>query len=103
MDRLKENAHLDGSTFQQALEFRIGTFMNDFMRPYKEEFDWNNFFQFVVYFSLAPMVAVIYSITNIYKYIIHSRCKYTSRYQSKYNILGIKSFFCYLYRMMFLQ
>lgn len=90
---MKDKDHLDGSTFQQAFEFRIGTFINDFMKPFKEEFDWNNFFQFVVYFSLAPMVAVIYSIANYVIYKIHSCCKYTTRCQSKYNNMGMISKF----------
>lgn len=53
---------LDGHSFIQSLSFKDNSFMEDFMKPFKNEFPWNDFFQFVVYFALAPMIAIAYGI-----------------------------------------
>lgn len=58
---------LDGITFIKKIKCTEFTFLEDFVRPYAYDFRWNEFFQFVLFFSLAPMPAVAYGIFyNIY-------------------------------------
>lgn len=70
LDRLKDKDILDGSTFIQALEFRVGKFVSEFLKPFKDKFTWDCFFQFVVFISLSPMVAVIYGISYTFFNVI---------------------------------
>lgn len=48
--------------FVHGYSFGIFLFLKDLLKPYIIEFNWNDFFQFAVYFSLAPMPAVVYGI-----------------------------------------
>lgn len=48
--------------FVHGYSYGIFLFLKDLLKPYIIEFSWNDFFQFAVYFSLAPMPAVVYGI-----------------------------------------
>lgn len=57
-----ENNCLDGFSFLQTLKFGEYDFLTDLMLPFSKKFLWNDFFQFVLIYSLAPMPAIVYGI-----------------------------------------
>lgn len=63
--RMHGKTCLDSHSFIQAISFAENSFLEDFMKPFRNEFKWNDFFQFVIYFSLAPMPAIAYAAVNI--------------------------------------
>lgn len=60
--RLSNDGILKSKTLVELLYIGDCQFIEDLLKPYNNEFEWNDFFQFVLYFSLAPMPAIAYGI-----------------------------------------
>lgn len=56
------SGNLDIKIFLRRLDFYDCILITELTKPFDKQFLWNDFFQFVVFFSLAPMPAIGYGI-----------------------------------------
>lgn len=95
--RSQPDGVMKSSYFLKRLRCGDLLFLDHLMKPFKNEFRWNDFFQFVLFFSLAPMPAIAYGIKI--KLIITSNCEYIKRYQQKHNYISIIYTLHIIYRL----
>lgn len=79
--RSNNDGILKSKTFVDLLYIGDCQFVEDLLKPYNKEFEWNDFFQFVLYFSLAPMPAMAYGIYSYINKYNFSSCEYIKRYK----------------------
>lgn len=48
--------------FKKVLGLDSYKFIDYLLKPFEKIFEWNDFLQFLLYFSLAPMPAIAYGI-----------------------------------------